>query len=436
MRILMMTNTYFPIVGGIEESIHSFAEEFTRLGHKVLIVAPQFEGAPRTEPGVLRLPAIQKFQRTEYSVHLPILGPLMRSVQNFKPDIVHSQHPFLIGDMALRLSRQRQIPLVFTYHTMYEDYIDYLPVHGDIFKRFIVELAAGYANLCDQVIVPSRAVARILRSRGVAAPLAVIPTGIKLSRWARGARAGFRRRFGIGSADFVVGHVGRISPEKNIRFLLTAAAEFLRTAPRAHFLMVGQGPAAQEAVEIFHRAGVGSRFHAAGVLQGKKLVDAYHAMDVFTFASHSETQGLVLLEAMACGIPVVAVDDPIVDEAVVDQRNGKLVGGDKLGNFVSALRWIAALPADRLRRMKEAGRETAAKFSQGSCARRMLAVYDDARSRFVFPPDRHNIWSGVLHRFKGEAELLRNIVDAGETAMKETLLKKNRIRKHQESVSR
>ena len=118
MRILMMTNTYFPIVGGLEQSVHSFSEAFKILGHEVLIVTPTFEGAPIEEPGVIRLPAFQKFNRTVFSVNFPVSRLLTRLMKEFSPDIVHSHCPFFMGDFALRLSRQHAIPLVFTYHNV------------------------------------------------------------------------------------------------------------------------------------------------------------------------------------------------------------------------------------------------------------------------------------------------------------------------------
>ena len=137
-----MTNTYFPIVGGIEQSIYSFTEEFKNLGHEVLIVAPEFEGMPTEEPGVIRIPAFQKVNGTIFSINFPASELLTRYMKDFSPDIVHSHSPFFMGDFALRLSRQHAIPLVFTYHTMFEQYVYFLPAQNDGMKRFMVKYAA------------------------------------------------------------------------------------------------------------------------------------------------------------------------------------------------------------------------------------------------------------------------------------------------------
>lgn len=426
MHILMMTNTYTPIVGGIEEAIRSFAEEYSKLGHKVLIIAPEFDGMPQKEKGVIRIPAIRKFSKTDYSVNLPIPGLLSRFMKLFKPDIIHSHHPFLIGDMALRLSRQYEIPLIFTYHTMFEDYIPYLPIHGEVFRRFVVELAAGYANLCDYVIVPSRNLGNILKDRGVASSIKVVPTGIQMERWQTGDGRGFRQAYGIPDDAFVIGHVGRVCPEKNIEFLAESTAQFLKVFHKAHFLLIGDGPMVQDVRGVFARHGVESRFHHTGILKDQSIVQGYHAMDVFAFTSHSETQGLVLLEAMASGVPVVASDAPAVNEVVNNCYNGRLVQTQHVRDFMTALEWVYTLPSTKLEILQKAARETAQRFSLNLCALQMIDIYRAAKQHYPrpIPEGEGHVWSEIVHRLKGEMALMRNVIDAGETAMKETLLKR------------
>ena len=162
MKILMMTNTYAPMVGGIEESIRSFTSEFEKLGHEVFIVAPDCEGVPLDEVGVVRVRALQNFNNSHFSIVLPISGLLTELMKTFKPDIIHCHHPFWMGSIALRLSSQYRIPLVFTHHTMFEQHMHYLPIQNDGMQRFIIELFTGYANLATQVIVPSESVRKIL----------------------------------------------------------------------------------------------------------------------------------------------------------------------------------------------------------------------------------------------------------------------------------
>ena len=147
MRILMMTNTFTPHVGGVARSVESFTASYRKLGHHVLVVAPEFDNMPSEETDVVRIPAIQNFNGSDFSVVLPIPSNLRSAVEAFEPEIVHSHHPFLIGSTALRLARQYSLPIVFTHHTMYEKYTHYVPGDSKTLKRFVINLSTRYANL-------------------------------------------------------------------------------------------------------------------------------------------------------------------------------------------------------------------------------------------------------------------------------------------------
>jgi glycosyltransferase involved in cell wall biosynthesis len=190
---------------------------------------------------------------------------------------------------------------------MYEHYTHYVPGDSDAMRRFAVQLSTNYANLSDAVLAPSEAVATILRRRGVKVPVNVVPTGVRLEDFEAGSGNGFRAILGIPEDVFLVGHLGRLAPEKNLGFLAGAVARFLAETPSAYGLIVGSGPSMSGMREDLQRPGLEERVHFAGVLNGLFLVSAYKAMDAFAFASLSETQGMVLTEAMAAGVPVVAL---------------------------------------------------------------------------------------------------------------------------------
>ncbi|PIW60054.1 MAG: glycosyl transferase family 1, partial [Candidatus Omnitrophica bacterium CG12_big_fil_rev_8_21_14_0_65_50_5] len=345
MNIVMMTNTYKPILGGLEKSIEVFSSEYRKRGHHVLIVAPEFKDASQREYGVLRVPAIQNFNGTDFSVELPVPNHLFKAFKKFRPDIIHTHHPFLIGDTALRMSAPQNIPIIFTNHTLYEKNTHYVPGDSKAMKQFVVRLATGFANLCDHVIAPSQSVADLLISRGVRTPVTVLPTGIDVEKFKTGNCSAFRKLFGIPQDAFVAGIISRMAPEKNIVFLSQAAAVFLAKNKNAWFVVVGDGPSLDEIKTIFRELNVESRLVCAGSLKDTQLVNAYHALNVFAFASHSETQGLVLAEAMAAGTPVAAVDAPGVREVVKDKMNGRLIPRDNVGQFANALQWMADLSA-------------------------------------------------------------------------------------------
>lgn len=413
MNVALLTNTFTPHVGGVARSVESFAAEYRRLGHRVLVVAPEFEGAPEHEEGVVRVPAIVHFNGSDFSVPMPVPGRVAAAFDRFRPEIVHSHHPFLLGDTALRLAAARDLPVVFTHHTLYERYTHYVPGDSPAMKRFAIELAVGYCNLCDAVIAPSESVEELLRARGVTVPMRAIPTGVDLGRFAAGDGAAFRRAAGIPAGAVVVGHVGRLAAEKNLAFLARAVARFLVARPAARFLLVGGGPALAAVRAELRRAGAGDRLHAAGVLGGEALVSAYRAMDVFAFASHSETQGMVLAEAMAAGVPVVAVDAPGVREVVRNGENGCLLPADDEAAFAAALGEVADLSGAERRRTAAAVAETARRFSLERSARDTLELY---RLLVLARPSRKELegsaWAGARRRLAEEWRIFRNIASA------------------------
>ncbi len=421
MRILMMTNTYLPHVGGVARSVDAFTREYRRRGHRVLVVAPQFEGAPADEPDVVRVPAIQNFNGSDFAVRLPIPGYLVGALNKFEPELVHAHHPFLLGDTALRVAAGRNVPLVFTHHTMYERYTHYVPGESDLMKRYVIDLSTGYANLCDRVFAPSESVADVLRRRGVEVPLDVVPTGVDVEHFARGDRRRLRDELGIPPEATVVGHVGRLAPEKNLPFLAQAVAVVLQRRPDARFLVVGSGPSEQAIEETVAEAGAADRLHLAGVRSGQALVDAFHAMDVFAFASHSETQGMVLTEAMAAGLPTVALDAPGAREVVRDGRNGRLLPREDSDEFAASLEWVLENP-ERREMLRQAARETAEEFSMPRCAERALAIYgqlleETKTSKAHHAQDAANPWEAALRLIEAQWDLWSAKAHAAGTAV-------------------
>ena len=240
MNILMVTNTFTPQVGGVARSVQGFSSEFRRRGHRVLVVAPAYEETPADEMDVVRIPALPHFSGSDFSLPMPVPGRVAAAVRAFGPHIVHSHHPYLLGDTALRVAARHGIPVVFTHHTLYENYVHYVPVDSPRLRRFVLDLATGYCNLCSAVIAPSESVAGLLAERGVQVPVEVIPTGVDLPHFAIGDGSAFRAREGIPQESFLLGHLGRLAQEKNLRFLATAVALFLRRHPEARFLLVGK----------------------------------------------------------------------------------------------------------------------------------------------------------------------------------------------------
>jgi glycosyltransferase involved in cell wall biosynthesis len=300
----------------------------------------------------------------------------------------------------------KNVPIIFTHHTRYEDYTHYVPF-SDAMKEVAIQVPTHFANLCDGVIAPSESLARIIRKRGVTTPIAVIPTGIDLRAFASADGAAFRTRMKIPDDAFVVGHVGRLAEEKNLGYLAEAVALYLKKDPKVRFLVVGDGPGRDELKGAFEKHGVADRLILAGKRTGRVLREAYRAMDVFAFASKSETQGMVVAEAMAAGVPVVALNASGVREVVVDGKNGFLLPANATAEDFAQALGRSAKP-ELLEKFREGAKETAKQFSREQSARRALAFYEEARRATRARRLLHHLspWTAMLQRLGLEWDLL------------------------------
>jgi 1,2-diacylglycerol 3-alpha-glucosyltransferase len=414
MNIVMMTNTYFPIVGGLEKSVASFSERYQKRGHRVLIVAPDHPDAPEHEIGVFRVPAIQYFNGTDFSVELPISTELSKVLTAFGPDIIHTHHPFLIGDTALRAAAEFNVPIVFTHHTLYERNTHYVGGESVSMKRFVISLSTGFANLCDLVIAPTDSVAMMLEKRGVTVPVKVAPTGIDVSEFNRGRGQVFRKEYSIPSDAFLAGIVSRVSIEKNFVFLAEAMVNCMRDRPNVWFVIIGEGPLLDDLRIFFDKNGLSPRFLTVGFLQGRPLANAYAAMDVFVFASHSETQGLVMAEAMAAGVPVLALHATGAKDIINDGKNGWLIPSEDSGLFTNALHNIAALTPEQRSVFSKNARETSKEYGLGRCVTKVLSIYREALQGDIVNriEGDDSSWLKAFRIVGAQRELMRNLSNA------------------------
>ena len=420
MKIAMFTNTYLPHVGGVARSVKTLEDACRHQGHEVRVIAPEFEGS-EDSPDVLRVPAIQHFNGSDFSVQLPMPNIIREYMDDFRPDLIHSHHPFLLGDAALREAWKMRVPIVFTHHTLYERYTHYVPLDSPALKRVAVQLATEYCNLCDRIIAPSESIERLLLERGVTTPILAIPTGIDTGFFAAGNGARFRGQAGIPPEAKVIGHVGRLAKEKNLLFIAEAVAVCLKADPAAVLLLVGDGDVREEMLSYLHSEVGQARIIYAGKQSGQNLADAYTAMDWFVFASQTETQGLVLAEAMAAGKPVVALDGPGVREIMRDGENGLMLDGDATpGEFAAALARLMN-ETGLSQRCAEQARQTAEDYSTARCAGRMLECYQaligsHRRSAAADPQP----WDRLLAGIDIEWNLLVGKLSAAAAAVSET----------------
>ncbi|MBF0252826.1 MAG: glycosyltransferase [Candidatus Omnitrophica bacterium] len=415
MKILIMTNTYKPVLGGLERSIEIAAGEYRKRGHEVLIVCPEYKKSQHEE-GVLRIPALKDLGENKFSLQIPVPGIEDKILKKFIPDIIHLQHPFLIAESALRISEKNKIPLVLTYHTLFEQNLDhYLPVSLDIMKKFIIKLFTGFAELCDAVIAPSDSIKDLLKEEHqVKTQIEVIPTGIYVKQYDKFNKADSRRRLGIHPDIKLIGFISRISKEKNLDFLVKAVSLAMKKDEDLHFLVAGKGNYEEEIKNHFHNENLNSRFHYVGILEGDELICAYDALDAFVYASKSETQGLVLAEAMASGVPVIALDAPGVRDIVKDGVNGFLINEEKSELFAEKI--IDYFSIKDKNAISKNALKTAQEYSVEKCINKILSLFNllIENGKKQERPNKSN-WEKHLRGLKTEIELLSNLGDATKT---------------------
>jgi glycosyltransferase involved in cell wall biosynthesis len=250
----------------------------------------------------------------------------------------------------------------------------------------------------------------------------VVPTGVDVDLFAAGKRKAARTRYNIPSGAFVIGHLGRLAPEKNLPFLSEAVAAVLEKNPKVYFLLVGAGPSEQEIRERFAAKGLGDRLIMPGILQRQELADALAAMDVFAFSSKSETQGMVLTEAMAAGLPVIGLDASGVREVVEDQSNGRLLLEDSVPAFVAALQEFVDMSAYRLKKHAAAALLTAKKFSMQATARKALSTYKVTIGNHAAhnETDEEGL-TNVVALIKAEWDILAGAIQSADQAISSAL---------------
>ena len=380
MRIALFTNNYLPFCGGVTISVETLRQGLEAAGHEAWVFGPRLAGAQDSSTRIVRYPSIPATTYPEFALAVPYSRRIAKTFTGLDFDVVHAHHPFLLGPAARRLARRTRRPLVFTYHTRYEKYAHYVPLPLGLVESAAIRLSAGFAAKADAVLAPSAVIRDELHARGVRAPIAVVPTGVDLERFRPGDRAAARRSLGVGQGEPLVLYVGRLDREKSVDRVLGAFERVASTIPAARLVLVGQGTEAERLRRTAASLPVAERIRFLGLRPHDSLAECYQAADVFLFASETETQGLVLAEAAACGLPAVAVDAPGCDEVVRDGDTGILTKGNSAALAEAVIGLL--LDPERRRAMARRAREVAEHlFDVKLQIDRTMAVYADAVAR-------------------------------------------------------
>ena len=308
MRVGFFTEVYHPIVNGIVASIDGLAGGLRELGHDVYCFAPRAPGYEESDGPVFRMPSLPLPVPTPYRLTVPVVSRRNRHAIVNRLHVLHAHSPFVTGWMAVRYARRLHIPLVYTYHTRLEDYAHYVPFDETATRRAASTLTRSFANLAGAVIVPTPAMRERLLELGVTSAVEVIPSGIDLRRFSTGRRnQALRHSLGLRDGERMLLFVSRLAREKNVELLVDA---LMHTRPGAKLVIAGDGPQRPTLEEQTARLGLTDRVSFLGAVERDRLPELYASADAFVFASLTETQGLVLVEALAAGCLVLAADTP------------------------------------------------------------------------------------------------------------------------------
>ncbi len=376
MRVVIFSNTYKPVVSGVVTSIALFRRGLIEAGHDVHIIAPEYEDYEGEEPYVFRFPALSLPERLDLSVVIPFKTTMAHTVRGIKPTLIHSQHPFVMGDLAAVFARDLNLPLVFTLHSRYDEYAQrYIPIAPELASIVTEEIVRRYLEKCAHVVAPTPSTRdSILRVLATDVPVTVVPTPVDLSLYHDLDPQRVRAALGLENAELLL-YVGRLAEEKNLDFLLRAFARIVTARPQARLLLVGKGPRERRLRRMAQKLDLGEQVIFTGAIPHDEVPHYAAAADLFVFSSVAETQGLVLIEAMAAGTPVVAVETPGPMD-VLAQGGGLLVPGREDGFAEGVLGLLADEP--RRRALGEQAARAARRYDILAATARLLTVYETA----------------------------------------------------------
>lgn len=353
-------------------SIDLLVRELRNLGHSVHVYTASHFTYRDPDPNTFRFFAIETPWTKGYPLAVPPFYPMLRKFRKHRYDIIHTHTPFTIGFVGLRWARSHEIPIVSTYHTLYDRYAHYIPMPRRYVRFKIAKHTNFYYNHVDSIITPSEAAAKWLRRHDVHTPIDVVPTGAPTRRLLD--RSEVRHSLGISPHHRMLLYVGRLAQEKNLETLFAACARIFRNDPDARLFLVGDGPYREECNEIVRDLAIGDRVQFAGFVPRAEVDRFYSAADAFVFSSVTETQGLVVQEAMTYGLPGVVVAGGGAGAAIQDGENGFLVKNDAAE---LAEKTLELLSNDGLHsRLSEGARKTVAAYTTQDMARQVTTIYE------------------------------------------------------------
>ena len=378
MNILFISDVFFPRVNGVSTSINIFATELRALGHQVTLIAPSYTDEDKQEEWIVRVPSHKiYFDPEDRLMNFGKLKALLPWIRDKHFDVIHIHTPFTAHYVGIHFGKKLDIPVVETYHTFFEDYLHhYLPFIPQFISRKLARtISRRQCNAVDGIVSPSKPMLDVLKQYGIKTPAEVVATGLDDSSFANVDGEHFRLSHDIPLTQPMLLFVGRVAHEKNIGFLLEMHVKLIKKHPDALLVITGEGPAEDSIKHSIDKLGISNKVRMIGYLdRSHELIACYKAADIFVFASKSETQGLVLLEAMAQGTAVVAIAE-LGTKSILIEGEGVLIAKDDINDFADK---VSVLLSDAPKRqiIGEKGRQYAQeKWGAGVLAKKVAKFY-------------------------------------------------------------
>jgi len=378
MRLGVFSNAYRPLISGVVNSVDLIRKGMLARGHQVHLFAPKVQGFNEQHAGVWRFPSLELTREVQYPLALPFWPPLHRLIGRAKFEVLHTHHPFLLGDYAWYWAKRQSLPLVYTFHTQYEQYCHYVKLPQAPLKALTRWAVSHFARRCDLLIAPSPAIRELLDQYGIKTWTETLPNAIDLSRFQHSwQKAEIRRQLGLPTQAPLAIYAGRIGKEKNLTFLLSA---FARLQEPGHLMIVGDGPQLSSLKQMAAELEIAERVHFSGRVAYENMSKYYAAADFFVMSSTTEVKPLVVLEALASGLPVLAVAACGTSDTLRHGFDGWLTE-EHQEPFLVGWRHLLTHHQD----MKHAALQTASDYAIAPYCQRLESLYLEAIARKQHP---------------------------------------------------
>jgi 1,2-diacylglycerol 3-alpha-glucosyltransferase len=376
LKIAIFTNNYLPNPYGVSTSVEGFRLALMKMGHDVFVFAPQWFESFDDDENIFRYPAFKVPTKIDFSLVVPFSTHIDEKIARMDFDVIHAQHPNLLGATGRRWAQKKNVPLIFTWHSLYDRYAHYMPfVPEKISAHLAMKNAATFAQRSDHVIVPTSSIVPLVKSAGVIHNrIDVVESGVDQKLFANPDGNSIRKKFNIHNDAILLTTVSRLTEEKNVTFLAQQIAQILKKNPQTFFLCAGEGDQKKDMEEIFREQRVIDHVVFAGKVARDEVKHFLAAGDIFVYASTSETQGTIVTENMYIGRPIVGVSVNGVGDLIDHKVNG--LHADENDSFAHNVQEL--IDNEDLRKTLGQNAFTIAreKYTSEKCADRLVCVYE------------------------------------------------------------